>query len=66
MWTGLRTFTWICWIAPNDVIINSLFGSVSGLGMNMISLDWAVVSSFGSPLIAPVRSVISVYNAEFY
>ncbi|KAH9955915.1 OPT oligopeptide transporter protein-domain-containing protein [Russula dissimulans] len=53
LWTGLSVFTWMCWISPNNVIINSLFGSVNGLGMSMISFDWSVVSVFGSPLVVP-------------
>ena len=35
-------FSWITWIKPNNVIINQVFGSSSGLGMipNNIALDW--------------------------
>ena len=54
LWTGLSVFTWVCWISPNNVVINSLFGSVSGLGMSMISLDWLAVSILESPLVVPV------------
>ena len=32
LWTGLSVFNWVCWIAPNNVVVNSLFGSISGFG----------------------------------
>ncbi|KAH9986091.1 OPT oligopeptide transporter [Russula compacta] len=53
LWTGLRMFTWVCWIAPNHVVVNSLFGGVSGLGMSGISFDWSMISQLGSPLVVP-------------
>jgi hypothetical protein len=30
--TGLSLFSWACWIAPKNVVVNQLFGTVSGLG----------------------------------
>ncbi|KAF8262781.1 OPT-domain-containing protein [Lactarius quietus] len=53
IWTGLSVFNWACWIAPNNVVVNSLFGSVSGLGMGLITFDWAEISITGSPLVVP-------------
>lgn len=57
LWTGLSVFNWACWISPKDVVVNSLFGSVSGLGMGLVSFDWAAISEIGSPLVVPVCSV---------
>ena len=56
LWTGLSVFNWVCWIAPNNVVVNSLFGTVSGLGMSTITFDWAQVIAVGngSPLVTPV------------
>ena len=54
MWTGLSVFNWVCWIAPNNVVVNSVFGSTSGLGMGLITFDWAQVAVDGSPLVIPV------------
>ncbi|KAI9511773.1 OPT-domain-containing protein [Russula earlei] len=53
LWTGLSVFNWVCWIAPNNVVINSLFGTVSGLGMGLVTFDWAAISLIGSPLVVP-------------
>ena len=56
-------FTWVCWIAPNNVVINSLFGGVSGLGMSGISFDWVMISQNGNPLVVPVGSVATRENS---
>lgn len=53
IFTALSWFTWACWIAPNNIVVNSLFGYISGLGMGFITFDWTVISYFGSPLVTP-------------
>jgi hypothetical protein len=59
LWTGLSVFNWVCWIVPNNVVVNSLFGTVSGLGMGLLSFDWAQVTLVGSPLVIPVCSIVT-------
>jgi hypothetical protein len=54
IWTGLSVFNWACWIAPNNVVVNSLFGSISGIGMGLFTFDWVMISAIGSPLVVPV------------
>jgi OPT family oligopeptide transporter len=54
LFTGLSMFNWVCWIAPKNVIINTLFGTSTGLGMSVLSFDWAMISSLNNPLITPV------------
>ena len=56
LWTGLSIFNWVCWIAPTNVVINTLFGTSTGLGMGLFTFDWAMISYIGSPLVTPVRS----------
>lgn len=61
LFKGLSYFTWICWIAPNNVIVNKLFGPLSGYGLMPISFDWTVISGFmGSPLIPPFHAITNV------
>ena len=72
LWTGLSVFNWLCWAIPNDIIVNQLFGTVSGLGMSVLTMDWAVISNWwmGSPLVTPVRilqsslrfSILSIHS----
>ncbi|OSX66500.1 hypothetical protein POSPLADRAFT_1043923 [Postia placenta MAD-698-R-SB12] len=50
---ALSYFNWVCWIVPDNVVINQLFGYTSGLGMSLITFDWAQISYIGSPLPTP-------------
>jgi len=54
LFVGLSLFNWVCWIRPDDRVINTLFGAMSGLGMSVFTFDWAMMSFFGSPLVTPV------------
>jgi hypothetical protein len=53
LFTALSNFSWICWIAPNNVKINQLFGTNHGLAMSVLSFDWGQVSASLSPLAVP-------------
>src|ERR1700733_732423 len=37
----------------DDVVVNQLFGVVSGLGMGILTFDWNQIAFIGSPLIIP-------------
>ncbi|EJF60906.1 OPT oligopeptide transporter [Dichomitus squalens LYAD-421 SS1] len=53
IFTALSFFNWVCWIAPNNVVVNQLFGYYSGLGMSLITFDWSQIAYIGSPLATP-------------
>ncbi|KAJ6136602.1 hypothetical protein N7512_001762, partial [Penicillium capsulatum] len=54
LFTGLSTFSFICWIVPSNVVVNQLFGQTTGLGMSVLTFDWAqVVYANQSPLLVP-------------
>ncbi|KAF8452254.1 OPT oligopeptide transporter [Boletus edulis BED1] len=53
LFQALSFFTWVCWIAPKNVVVNQLFGYESGLGMSLITFDWAQITFIGSPLASP-------------
>lgn len=58
---ALSTFNWMTWIAPNNVTLAVITGSVSGLGFNPIaSFDWNILSS-NSPLTIPFFSQASQF-----
>lgn len=40
-------------MAPNNVVINELFGVANGLGMGVMSFDWTQIAWIGSPLVIP-------------
>ena len=52
---ALSFFNWVCWIAPNNVVVNQLFGYYTGLGMSLVTFDWSQIaySGIGSPLATP-------------
>ncbi len=65
IFTALSYFTWICWIAPNNVIVNQLFGYNSGLGIIPITFDWTQITQamsypLGTPYWVVANSFASV------
>ena len=54
LFTALSIFNWVCWIPPNNVVVNQLFGYSTGLGMGFLIFDWSMVSFVGSPLVVLV------------
>ncbi|KAI5123200.1 hypothetical protein M0805_003967 [Coniferiporia weirii] len=50
---ALSVFSWVCWIAPNNIKVNQLFGYSSGMGMSLITFDWSQITYIGSPLATP-------------
>ncbi|EIW77497.1 OPT oligopeptide transporter [Coniophora puteana RWD-64-598 SS2] len=53
LFQALGYFTWVCWIAPENVVVNQLFGYQSGLGMSLITFNWAEITYIISPLSTP-------------
>lgn len=54
LFTALSMFNWVCWIAPNNLVVNALFGTNTGLGMSILTFDWSMIAFIGSPLVTPV------------
>lgn len=50
------------WIAPNNVVVNQVFGGLSGLGLIPLSFDWSIISGFmgSSPLMTPGFSLLNM------
>jgi OPT family small oligopeptide transporter len=53
LFQALSYFSWVCWIAPNNIPLNEMFGYVHGMGMSLITFDWAQIAYIGSPLATP-------------
>ncbi|KAJ6486438.1 OPT oligopeptide transporter protein-domain-containing protein [Mycena vitilis] len=53
LFTALSVFNWVCWIAPTNTTVNTVFGSLTGMGMSVVTFDWAMISFIGSPLVTP-------------
>ncbi|KZP16413.1 OPT oligopeptide transporter [Athelia psychrophila] len=50
---ALGYFSWVTWIAPDNVPVNQMFGYVHGMGMSIITFDWSQIAYIGSPLATP-------------
>jgi OPT family small oligopeptide transporter len=53
LFTALSYFSWVCWIAPDNVPLNQMFGYVHGMGMSLITFDWSMIAYTVSPLATP-------------
>ncbi|GJN67455.1 small oligopeptide transporter, OPT family [Purpureocillium lilacinum] len=63
----LSTFMWPTWIAPNNVVVNQVFGGNTGLGLMPMSFDWGTVTGFlNSPLQTPSFAIYNVAAGIFF
>ncbi|KAJ7292102.1 OPT oligopeptide transporter [Mycena rebaudengoi] len=53
LFSALSSFSWVCWIVPDNIVVNQLFGVKYGLAMGMVTFDWSQISYIGSPLATP-------------
>lgn len=60
LFTGLSYFSYATWIAPRNMVVNQLFGVNNGLGMGILTFDWAQIAWIGSPLTAPWWAQVNV------
>ncbi|KAJ7465786.1 OPT-domain-containing protein [Mycena galericulata] len=59
---ALSYFNWMTWIAPNNVSLAAITGSVSGLGFNPIgTFDWNQLTYAVDPLIYPFYSTFNTF-----
>ncbi|KAF7546069.1 hypothetical protein G7Z17_g8684 [Cylindrodendrum hubeiense] len=61
LFTGLSTFAFICWAAPNNKVVNNLFGMTTGLAYLPVTFDWSQVAYNGSPLVVPFWAQANVF-----
>jgi OPT family small oligopeptide transporter len=54
----LSVFAFATWLAPQNPVINQIFGGVTGLSVLPITFDWTQVAGYvGSPLIPPWHAI---------
>lgn len=56
LFQALSIFSFVCWAAPDNVVVNQLFGVYSGMGMSVLTADWTEV---GSALFLVLPSILS-------
>jgi hypothetical protein len=60
LFTALSSFSWVCWIAPNNVKVNQMFGVTHGLGMGLLTFDWGQIAFCGSPFVVPFWAAANI------
>ncbi|WFD33350.1 hypothetical protein MCUN1_000163 [Malassezia cuniculi] len=53
LFLALSQFCWLCWIMPNNRIVNIVMGTSNGMGLSLFAFDWSQISYICSPLVAP-------------
>ncbi|KAF8625334.1 hypothetical protein AX17_006876 [Amanita inopinata Kibby_2008] len=66
LFQALSIFTWVCWIVPDNVKINQIFGYRSGLGFSVLTFDWNQIAFIGSPLATPWWAEANVMIGFFF
>ncbi|KAK7179683.1 hypothetical protein DPSP01_011569 [Paraphaeosphaeria sporulosa] len=60
---ALGYFTFVCWAAPKNNVVNQLFGMKNGLGLLPVTFDWSQIAYIGSPLVVPTWAISNVLAA---
>ncbi|PYD07481.1 hypothetical protein DND36_32360, partial [Pseudomonas savastanoi pv. glycinea] len=61
MFQALSYFAWPTWIAPDNAVVNQVFGASSGMGLMPITFDWNQIAGYvGSPLIPPASVILTI------
>ncbi|KIJ40174.1 hypothetical protein M422DRAFT_107595, partial [Sphaerobolus stellatus SS14] len=58
---ALSYFAWVTWIFPKSATVGALFGYHRGMGMSVITFDWAQIAYIGSPLAIPWWAAANVF-----
>ncbi|KAG4427416.1 hypothetical protein IFR05_017102 [Cadophora sp. M221] len=61
MFVALSYFTWVCWIVPDNLVVNHMFGMVTGLGLSPITFDWSQIAYNTNPLLSPSWAAMNVF-----
>ncbi|KAF2142312.1 uncharacterized protein K452DRAFT_332011 [Aplosporella prunicola CBS 121167] len=60
LFPALGYFTFICWIAPKNVVVNQVFGMKSGIGLLPLTFDWSQIAYVSSPLLTPPWAIVNI------
>lgn len=60
IFTLLSIGNWFCLAAPDNVVLNQMLGTQSGLGLLPFTFDWTVIAAFVYPLSTPWWSLANL------
>jgi hypothetical protein len=59
---AMSFFNWMTWIAPDNVNLAAVTGSIGGLGLNPFpTWDWDQLTTLIDPLVTPFYSIFNVF-----
>lgn len=65
LFQALSYFNWTTWIAPNNIALVAVTGSIGGMGLNPITtFDWNIASVAFPPLVLPTFTVVNVFISQ--
>lgn len=53
LFPALSVFVFPTWIAPNNVVVNQVFGGYTGMGLLPITFDCMYILGVGLPIVLP-------------
>ncbi|KAN0065420.1 hypothetical protein ACQY0O_001256 [Thecaphora frezii] len=62
LFMALSYLNWVCWIWPDNVPVNTVFGVAHGLGASVLTLDWTQINFIGNPLINPWWAQVNIFG----
>lgn len=62
LFQALSYLNWVCWIWPDNIPINTVFGVVNGLGASVLTFDWTQISFISNPLVTPWWAEVNVFS----
>ncbi|CAK7568032.1 MAG: hypothetical protein SEPTF4163_006011 [Sporothrix epigloea] len=66
IFTALSRFSWMTWIAPNNVNLSAVSGLTNGMGLNPIStFDWNIATTLIDPFVYPFFASINTIIGSF-
>ncbi|PWN48303.1 small oligopeptide transporter [Violaceomyces palustris] len=66
IFTLLSVGNWFCLIAPNNVVLNQMLGTQTGLGLIPLTADWNQMSMIGNPLYTPWWAQANVFGGFIF
>ncbi|KAJ5088175.1 OPT oligopeptide transporter [Penicillium angulare] len=64
---ALSYFNWMTWIAPENVNLAAITGSITGLGFNPFpTFDWNVASVIYDPIITPFYALVTIFAGTVF
>lgn len=67
IFTALSLFNWMTWIAPHNVKLAAITGSITGLGVNPLpTFDWNAITYAFDPIATPFFALANCFAGQLF